>query len=130
MSLGFDCGLSPRLTKTPGVVIAVEPPHRQPKPWPLADGALNVLVRIGSPTMGLTKEVSSLEDSIATAEFDRFFYEARSRLVGQAYVLCGNLQDAQDLSQETLIRVWRNWARVRELNDPVGWARQETLILG
>jgi DNA-directed RNA polymerase specialized sigma24 family protein len=37
-------------------------------------------------------------------EFGRFFDEAKPRLVGQAYVFTGNLQDAQDVAQEALPR--------------------------
>lgn len=56
-------------------------------------------------------------------EFGRFFDEAKPRLVGQAYVFTGNLQDAQDVAQEALLRAWKDWDRVSQLDDPHAWAR-------
>ncbi|MGA2528940.1 MAG: SigE family RNA polymerase sigma factor [Acidimicrobiales bacterium] len=56
-------------------------------------------------------------------EYERFFREARPRLVGQAYLLSGSLQEAQDLAQEVLLRAWQNWSRVRDLDDSQAWAR-------
>ena len=55
-------------------------------------------------------------------EFGHFFDEAKPRLVGQAYLFTGNLQDAQDAVQETLFRAWRDWERVGRLEDPQAWA--------
>ena len=43
--------------------------------------------------------------------------------LGQAYLLSGNSQEAQDLVQEALLRAWQNWGRVRHLDDPQAWAR-------
>jgi RNA polymerase sigma-70 factor (ECF subfamily) len=56
-------------------------------------------------------------------EYERFYEEHRRRLVGQAYVLTGNLQEAQDLAQEALVLVWQNWSKVATYDDPGGWAR-------
>jgi RNA polymerase sigma-70 factor (ECF subfamily) len=56
-------------------------------------------------------------------EFGHFFDEAKPRLVGQAYLFTGNLQDSQDAAQETLFRAWRDWEHVGRLEDPQAWAR-------
>jgi RNA polymerase sigma-70 factor (ECF subfamily) len=66
---------------------------------------------------------STLGGPIPDEEYERFFREARPRLVGQAYLLCGSLEEAQDLAQEVLVRVWQNWSRVRDLDDSQAWAR-------
>jgi len=58
------------------------------------------------------------------ADFERFFFDNKGGLVGQAYLLCGDLEEAQDLAQEALIRAWRRWERVRTLQDPAGWTRK------
>lgn len=38
-------------------------------------------------------------------------------------MLCGQYHEAQDLVQETLVRLWQNWERVSSYEDPKGWAR-------
>jgi RNA polymerase sigma-70 factor (ECF subfamily) len=58
------------------------------------------------------------------ADYERFFFDSKRALVGQAYLLCGELEEAQDLAQEALIRAWRHWERVRALDDPYGWTRK------
>jgi RNA polymerase sigma-70 factor (ECF subfamily) len=57
-------------------------------------------------------------------EFGDFFDEAKPRLVGQAYLFTGNIQDAQDAAQEALFRAWRDWDRVARLEDPHAWVRR------
>lgn len=61
--------------------------------------------------------------SIPDGEFDRFVELEHRRLIRQAYVLTGDAQEAQDLTQETLLRVWRQWDKVSSLEDPAAWAR-------
>ena len=57
-------------------------------------------------------------------QFDTFFDDAWPRLQGQAYVLTGSLEQAQDLTQEALLRVWKNWGKVSILDNPEAWARK------
>jgi len=57
------------------------------------------------------------------SSFDRFVQESSGALFGQAYVLCGQYHEAQDLVQETLVRLWQHWDRVAVYEDPRGWAR-------
>ena len=56
-------------------------------------------------------------------DFGHFFDEAKPRLVGQAYLFTGSLQDAQDVTQEALLRAWKDWGRVARLDDPQAWVR-------
>ncbi|HEV2361917.1 MAG TPA: sigma-70 family RNA polymerase sigma factor [Acidimicrobiales bacterium] len=64
-------------------------------------------------------ETNTPEDS-----FDQFYGRTVRKLVAQGYMLCGDLQDAEDMAQEALGRAWRDWARVRTLEDPAGWTRR------
>jgi RNA polymerase sigma-70 factor, ECF subfamily len=77
-------------------------------------------------TEGVTIEDSHALVSLETQklEFERFFADCHGSLVGQAYLLTGDLQEAQDLAQEALVQAWRNWAKVRDYDDPAGWARR------
>ena len=61
--------------------------------------------------------------SNAQEEFERLFEASKQSLIGQAYLLTGDLQDAQDLVQEAFLRAWRAWGRVGSLDDPPAWVR-------
>lgn len=66
------------------------------------------------------------------AGFERFFGAYSRKLVGLAYVMTGDLAEAQDLAQETLARVWQRWARVSTYDDPAAFARRvlHNLVIG
>jgi RNA polymerase sigma-70 factor (ECF subfamily) len=53
-----------------------------------------------------------------------FFAVAKGSLMGQAYLLTGDVEEARDLVQETLLRAWKNWPTVRSYEDPNQWARR------
>jgi RNA polymerase sigma-70 factor (ECF subfamily) len=58
------------------------------------------------------------------AGFDSFFDESWRLLQGQAYVMTGSRESAQDLTQEALLRAWRNWDTVSRLENPEAWTRR------
>jgi RNA polymerase sigma-70 factor, ECF subfamily len=64
--------------------------------------------------------------------FDDFFYKQRRSLLAHAYVLTGNADDAQDLVQEVLLRVWQKWDEVSKLDSPAAWSRTvlNNLVIG
>lgn len=64
---------------------------------------------------------SSLDGS---ATFDAFFREAKKPLVSMAYLLSGDLQVAQDLTQEAFLRTWSRWSRISTYDDPQAWTRR------
>lgn len=57
------------------------------------------------------------------ADFERFFLDNREQLVGLAFLWSGDRQDACDLAQETLLRVWRHWGELQDHPNPEAWAR-------
>jgi RNA polymerase sigma-70 factor (ECF subfamily) len=57
-------------------------------------------------------------------EFDRFFRDTRSRLVGQGFVYTGSLAQGQDLAHEALARAWQLWDEVRTYDSPEAWTRK------
>ncbi len=57
-------------------------------------------------------------------EFERFFHAYAHRLVAEAFLLTGNRQDAQDLAQEVLVRVWQHWRSVSCHDHPEAWGRR------
>jgi RNA polymerase sigma-70 factor (ECF subfamily) len=64
---------------------------------------------------------SKEDDSVS---FDAFFRAAKTPLVSMAYLLCGDLQAAQDLTQEAFLRTWSRWPRIRRYDDPQAWTRR------
>jgi RNA polymerase sigma-70 factor, ECF subfamily len=60
----------------------------------------------------------------AEAAFDAFYQASWARLQSQAYVLTGSRETAQDLTQEALLRLWRNWDKVAGFESPEGWTRR------
>lgn len=57
-------------------------------------------------------------------EFDAFVAGAGSRLLRTAYLLTGDQRTAEDLLQDTLLRVWSRWPRVRAADHPLAYARR------
>ena len=57
-------------------------------------------------------------------EFDRFTAEVSDLLLRTGYLMTGDAKDAEDLAQETLLRVARRWKRVRSMDRPTAYARR------
>ncbi len=57
-------------------------------------------------------------------EFDRFAAEVSDPLLRTGHLMTGNAKDAEDLVQETLLRVARQWRRVRSMDHPAAYARR------
>ncbi len=56
-------------------------------------------------------------------DFDAFFGEQHKSLLGQAFLLTGDLEESRDLVQEVFLRAWKNWPRVSGMDNPPAWAR-------
>lgn len=63
------------------------------------------------------------------ASFDAFYARAYALVVGQAYLLVGDLGEAQDVAQEAFLRALARWRFVRTLEDPTGWTRRVAINL-
>jgi RNA polymerase sigma-70 factor (sigma-E family) len=57
-------------------------------------------------------------------DFDRFVSEGTDGLVRTAYLIVGDLHEAEDLVQETLFKVARRWPRVSRMDYPGAYARR------
>jgi RNA polymerase sigma-70 factor (sigma-E family) len=60
----------------------------------------------------------------AEREFACFATLVSDSLLRTAHLMTGDAKDAEDLVQETLLRVARRWQRVRSLDQPAGYARR------
>jgi RNA polymerase sigma-70 factor (ECF subfamily) len=60
----------------------------------------------------------------APSEFDEVYAATAPRLIGQLYLVIGDLQEAQDCVQEAYAKAWTRWDRLtRDGRDPVGWVK-------
>ena len=57
-------------------------------------------------------------------EFDGFAAGSWDRLLRTGYLMTGDAREAEDLVQETLLRVARRWNRVRSMDHPAAYARR------
>jgi DNA-directed RNA polymerase specialized sigma24 family protein len=74
--------------------------------------------------------VDEVEITAADADgFDAFYRSEQRQLYQLGYVLTGSGAVAEELVQETMLRVLRRWRRVRELEYPAGWARRVLINL-
>jgi RNA polymerase sigma-70 factor (ECF subfamily) len=62
------------------------------------------------------------------ADFDAFYSAAYPPLVGQVFVMLGDLDEAQDVTQEAFGRASARWSRVRD-EIPELWVRRQAFSL-
>jgi RNA polymerase sigma-70 factor (sigma-E family) len=60
----------------------------------------------------------------AQREFERFVTERTDPLLRTAFLMAWDLPEAEDLVQETLLRVARSWHRIRGMDHPGAYARR------
>jgi RNA polymerase sigma-70 factor (sigma-E family) len=57
-------------------------------------------------------------------DFERFVAEGTDGLLRTAYLIVGDLHEAEDLVQETLFKVARRWPKVSRMDYPAAYARR------
>jgi RNA polymerase sigma-70 factor (sigma-E family) len=57
-------------------------------------------------------------------EFEQFVAGAADELLRTGYLVVWDLAEAEDLVQESLVRVAKRWPRVRSMDHPVAYARR------
>ena len=70
--------------------------------------------------------VSKVEEAVA---FDEFFLAEHERLFQALYLLTGDRNEADDLAQESLLRAYERWDRVRTMDSPAGYVYRTALNL-
>jgi RNA polymerase sigma-70 factor (sigma-E family) len=61
---------------------------------------------------------------MAHHDFDRFVADSATPLLRTAYLIVGDLHEAEDLVQETLFKVAKRWPRVSRMEHPAAYARR------
>jgi RNA polymerase sigma-70 factor, ECF subfamily len=62
-------------------------------------------------------------DSHADLDFDAFYAGSSRRLLGQVYVMTGDLSAAEDAISEAYARAWQRWPTVQKYGSPEAWVR-------
>jgi RNA polymerase sigma factor (sigma-70 family) len=65
----------------------------------------------------------------AGSDFSSFFSDQQERLVRAMYLLTGDRLEAEDLSQEALVRVYERWGEVAQMDSPAGYLYRTALNL-
>ncbi|MDO8363535.1 MAG: sigma-70 family RNA polymerase sigma factor [Actinomycetota bacterium] len=60
-------------------------------------------------------------------EFDEFFLREHPRVVALATALTGVPEVARDLAQESLLKAYRAWSAVSQMERPGAWVRRVTI---
>jgi DNA-directed RNA polymerase specialized sigma24 family protein len=61
-------------------------------------------------------------------DFDRFVGASADSLLRTAYLIAWDLGEAEDLVQETLLKLARRWPRVRRMEHPAAAQRHDELL--
>lgn len=69
--------------------------------------------RCHRPDSGVAARPPGRRGAVTEAQFIEEAEQLRRELLGYCYRLCGSVQDAEDLVQETMLRGWRSWGRFR-----------------
>jgi RNA polymerase sigma-70 factor, ECF subfamily len=83
------------------------------------------------------KEPSAVEPSRAIADrtvvsappFEEFFEAEHVRLARALFLVTGSASEADELTQEALVRVYERWDRVQRMNSPQGYLFRTALNL-
>jgi RNA polymerase sigma-70 factor (sigma-E family) len=62
-------------------------------------------------------------------DFEAFCLGQNARLIRMLTLFCGDAELARDLTQETLVRTWVHWRKVRAMDRPDLWAKRVALNL-
>jgi DNA-directed RNA polymerase specialized sigma24 family protein len=70
-----------------------------------------------------------VRDTASKRQFEGFAAGAADALFRTGYLMTGDPRDAEDLVQETLLRVARRWDQVRSMDHPAAYARRVLINL-
>ncbi len=59
----------------------------------------------------------------ADLDFDSFYASSSRRLLGQVYVMTGDMGAAEDAIAEAYARAWQRWDSVQRYGSPEAWVR-------
>jgi len=67
--------------------------------------------------------------AITSGRFEDFYAGTVDRLVGQLFVITGDLHEAEEVVQEAFVRAASRWARLERYDAPEAWVRRVAMHL-
>jgi RNA polymerase sigma-70 factor, ECF subfamily len=67
--------------------------------------------------------------AVTVLSFEEFFQAEHVRLARALYLLTGSTAEADELTQEAMVRVYERWDRVRQMDSPQGYLFRTALNL-
>ena len=64
---------------------------------------------------------ATAEQASEPLDFEDFFRGEHVRLLRALYLVTGDRQEAEELTQEAFLKVWEKWPRVSVMEDPTGY---------
>lgn len=81
-----------------------------------------------SPSSGMERTVIAADASAPLREvaegelgFEEFFRVENPALYRRLWLITGNRSEAEDIMQESFLKLWERWDRVGEIHDPTGY---------
>jgi RNA polymerase sigma-70 factor (ECF subfamily) len=81
-----------------------------------------------SSAMG-SPETAEQVTPVTVPRFEEFFQAEHVRLARALYLLTGSAAEADELTQEAMVRVYERWDRVRQMGSPQGYLYRTALNL-
>src|SRR5881397_1365223 len=53
--------------------------------------------------------------------FEDFFEAESHTLFRRMWLVCGDRHEAEEIVQDSFLRIWERWDRIRDLDDPTGY---------
>lgn len=76
-----------------------------------------------------TPETLEEVTAVTVLRFEEFFQAEHVRLARALYLLTGSAAEADELTQEAMVRVYERWDRVRQMDSPQGYLFRTALNL-
>ena len=77
----------------------------------------------------LCAHIWKMEAMTASGSFEEFYTGAVSRLLGQLFLVTGDLHEAEEVVQEAFARASVRWSWLRDYNAPEAWVRRVAMNL-
>jgi len=67
------------------------------------------------------------EAPVAPLSFEELFLDVHDRLYRALYFITGSSADAEDLMQDAFLKLWEQWDRIDQIDDPVAYLFRSAL---